>query len=664
MNDQSGLFFQDKQDDRLVHENASAAIYIEKNEESDLAKQKIITENSDELKIYYEKILGKGSFSKVFPGKYRGNTVAVKIISTKHLKPYISQQLHREEQVIRILQKNPHKNIAKYHKIFNEEDKMIIVMELCSGGELTKYIKPGLDLDTVRDYFGQILKGYKHLLSLDIVHRDIKSANILLSHDKKTIKFIDFGLSKLFCTDLSQTICGSPLYMAPELLNHQNYDSKSDIWSLGVLLYEMVYGITPFHQCKVIKTLKEMIQTDSIDYPKMSSKNLYIVPNELVTYIKNLLQLEPSQRIDWDNLSEAGWLQKPIIDNANDTNCITKKLSQKKSFENENIAIIENYKRDLSMSEVEEKIHSAQIEQKNLNHQRKKANLSHKLSSSPIRSHSKLSKEEYEIIKPIKLIEPLRTNKNQNNTVIIKPQVTETNKNIRDATTKNKSLNITENKSLNITENKSLNIIDRDVSNNLRNIPKISNLQNVSDDDIDSDDMGTGSKNKRSSPIPIKQNNKKVSHSNHKQNYGISYPLSKKCNENQQTKNNEQKCCSFDNKMGTTSNSTELKIDDISVIDNRFDNNYSPILKQQKTLATNSGLIDVNDVNDLLIATIPEKTTAYEYISSRTTMIGSYLYSRSAPIASTIFNGLSSFAIGTSSHRAHSSGTKKTPTPK
>lgn len=264
--------------------------------------------NKGEIKIYSNKSLGDGSYSKVYLGKYRNNQVAVKIISTKSLEQNIATQLERELDIIQILQNYPHKNIASYYKIINTYDKMIIVMELCSEGELSKHIHNGLSFDSIQSYFKQILSGYHHLLELNIVHRDIKSANILLNNDKTTIKFIDFGLSKINNNDFSRTICGSPLYMAPELLNSEDYDSRSDIWSLGVLLYEMVYGLTPFHNCKAIKTLKEQIQLNKIEFPEFSAKNIFKVPTDLIDYMKKLLEVNPNKRISWDDISRSAWL--------------------------------------------------------------------------------------------------------------------------------------------------------------------------------------------------------------------------------------------------------------------------------------------------------------------------------------------------------------------
>src|ERR1700722_6031846 len=97
--------------------------------------------HSTRLQIYKNKILGKGSFSKVFLGKYKDKLVAVKIIFTKYLDSKIALRLKRELDVIKILQKKPHINIVTYYKIIENADRMIIIMELCPGGELTKHIK-------------------------------------------------------------------------------------------------------------------------------------------------------------------------------------------------------------------------------------------------------------------------------------------------------------------------------------------------------------------------------------------------------------------------------------------------------------------------------------------------------------------------------------------
>ena len=171
----------------------------------------------------------------------------------------VKGEVKREIDVVRILQGNPHPNIPVYHKLHEDrnQNRIIIVMEWCRGGELTQLIKLGLDEVQIKSYFDQLIDAYSHLLSLNIVHRDMKSQNILLSQDLKTIKIIDFGLSKVIRTDMTRTVVGSPAYMAPERLGAEDYDSTSDIWSLGIILYEMIYRANPFKDCRNKKSLIE-----------------------------------------------------------------------------------------------------------------------------------------------------------------------------------------------------------------------------------------------------------------------------------------------------------------------------------------------------------------------------------------------------------------------
>ena len=106
---------------------------------------------------------------------------------------------------------------------------------------------------------------------------------------------------------MTKTICGSPLYMAPEVLYKQDYDSTADIWSIGILLYEMTYGFTPFNKSKDINSLKFNILKNTIPFP---DKNVVgdVVSNDCKELIKALLSIEKNDRIDWTTINNHKWL--------------------------------------------------------------------------------------------------------------------------------------------------------------------------------------------------------------------------------------------------------------------------------------------------------------------------------------------------------------------
>ena len=197
------------------------------------------------------KTLGQGAFGKVFLTNNKFNEdhwVAVKLMSKKKLQ----SQLSKIYQEVAILNTLDHNNIVKYYETYDDPDGNIyLIMEYIKGGELLAKIESREDNcltePEARNYSRQLFGALAHMHSLNIAHRDIKPENIMLT-DHDEVKFVDFGLSKISDGGgkMMKTICGTPYYMAPELLERQVYDTKCDMWSMGVILYVLMSGYLPF----------------------------------------------------------------------------------------------------------------------------------------------------------------------------------------------------------------------------------------------------------------------------------------------------------------------------------------------------------------------------------------------------------------------------------
>ncbi|NXV73150.1 TSSK1 kinase, partial [Atlantisia rogersi] len=208
--------------------------------------------------------LGEGSYGKVkcaYCNRMKCN-VAIKIIDKKKTpQDFLEKFLPREIQALKRLS---HPSIIKTYEIFETSaGKVYIVMELGKKGDLLDYIKStgAMQEDIARIKFHQLASAIKHCHDSDFAHRDLKCENILLDDDLN-IKLSDFGFSKLLSWDengrpvLSKTFCGSAAYAAPEVLQGIPCDPRiSDIWSLGVILYTMVYALMPFDDSNIKKMI-------------------------------------------------------------------------------------------------------------------------------------------------------------------------------------------------------------------------------------------------------------------------------------------------------------------------------------------------------------------------------------------------------------------------
>lgn len=207
-------------------------------------------------KYEYEKknLVGHGAFAIVFKGKHRQEkkSVAVKVIQRSKIGKPADKLLGKEIEILKSLK---HENIVSLLDFEENNEQILLVMEYCNAGDLAEYLqKQGtLSEDTIRTFLQQIVAAMKVLHEKGIIHRDLKPGNILLNRDSSEnnrlrVKIADFGFARhLQGTDMAATLCGSPMYMAPEVLMGHSYCAKADLYSIGTIVYQCLTGRAPFH---------------------------------------------------------------------------------------------------------------------------------------------------------------------------------------------------------------------------------------------------------------------------------------------------------------------------------------------------------------------------------------------------------------------------------
>lgn len=333
--------------------------------------------------------IGKGSFAVVYKG-YRSKSrtpIAIKAVSRNKLTPKLLENLEGE---INILKAISHANVVRLEDCIKNEHHIYLIMEFCSGGDLSIYIKKrgklptleyrpyegadltfwphpeegGLDDRVTRSFLGQLgecscsvtatcrhftsslpiahasrchllgrcanpfslfpcpAEALQFLRARNLIHRDIKPQNLLLHPPEESdyaqghplgiplLKVADFGFARILpAATLAETLCGSPLYMAPEILRYEKYDAKADLWSVGAVLFEMAVGRPPFRAQNHVELLRRIEKgEDKIKFPDertvddtdQPSKALP-VPEDIKDLIRQLLKRGPVQRMSFDD---------------------------------------------------------------------------------------------------------------------------------------------------------------------------------------------------------------------------------------------------------------------------------------------------------------------------------------------------------------------------
>ncbi|GMS87764.1 hypothetical protein PENTCL1PPCAC_9939 [Pristionchus entomophagus] len=217
-------------------------------------------ERFDDFEYCTRDMLGHGAFAIVYKGRHVSRPdipVAIKCIAKKNIQK--SKNLLRKEiEILKELAHLKHENLVALLKCHETQTHVFLVMEYCNGGDLADYLqqKGTLKEDTIHHFVVQIARAIEAMSSKGIVHRDLKPQNILLCNPTKRpnppateliVKLADFGFAR-FLTDgvMAATLCGSPMYMAPEVIMSLQYDAKADLWSIGTILYQCLVGKAPF----------------------------------------------------------------------------------------------------------------------------------------------------------------------------------------------------------------------------------------------------------------------------------------------------------------------------------------------------------------------------------------------------------------------------------
>ncbi|BGP48851.1 Serine/threonine-protein kinase [Rhodotorula kratochvilovae] len=304
--------------------------------------------------------IGRGSFATVYRGERQGTRAAVAIKSVIRSK-LTTKLLENLESEISILKRITHRNIVELKDCLKTDTHIYLIMDFCSAGDLSLYIRKrgdlpsltasnagllpdstarraqdkvlyphpregGLNETIVRCFLGQLVDALRFLRSQNVIHRDIKPQNLLLQPASAAdltaghppgipvLKVADFGFARwLPSQSMAETLCGSPLYMAPEILRYEKYDAKADLWSVGAVLFEMAVGKPPFRAQNHVDLLRKIERgEDRIKFPDERRADETLPPGEqkapptkvasdVKALIRRLLKRHPSERMSFED---------------------------------------------------------------------------------------------------------------------------------------------------------------------------------------------------------------------------------------------------------------------------------------------------------------------------------------------------------------------------
>jgi len=240
--------------------------------------------------------LGVGGFGRVELVQLttdQKRTFALKQLKKKHIVETRQQDHIMSEK--RIMSESHCPFIVRLYKTFKDKKFLYMLLEVCLGGELWTILRDrgSFDDNTTRFYVGCVIEAFAYLHSKGIVYRDLKPENLLLD-ERGYCKLVDFGFAKkIGFGRKTWTFCGTPEYVAPEIILNKGHDFASDYWSLGILMYELLTGSPPFSGSDPMKTYNIILKgVDMIEFPRKITRNAH-------NLIKKLCKDNPSERLGY-----------------------------------------------------------------------------------------------------------------------------------------------------------------------------------------------------------------------------------------------------------------------------------------------------------------------------------------------------------------------------
>ncbi|KAH8382110.1 hypothetical protein KR009_001962 [Drosophila setifemur] len=252
--------------------------------------------------------LGAGSYATVYKARHKKQRTyhAIKYVEMCTLSHTSRENLITE---IRLLRDLKHKYIVTLQDFFWDDKNIYIVLEYCNAGNLSAFIrtKKSLPESTCRYFLRQLAAAVQYMRANDVSHFDLKPQNLLLTRGASNVslKVADFGFAQhLKLGEINQQLKGSPLYMAPEIVRKHQYDAKADLWSIGVILYECLFGKAPYSSRTIEELLLRIRNAEAITLPPNAR-----ISNECHDLLRRLLAHEPTARISF-----ADFFAHPFLD--------------------------------------------------------------------------------------------------------------------------------------------------------------------------------------------------------------------------------------------------------------------------------------------------------------------------------------------------------------